>query len=307
MLYLTDQVHVKLADHSKDPEGILNTSRMSTTYRLLSREFKGQIPMAIISTLNSRVTQTFTKERKEVKEGRRSLRTYKQDLPIPIDSSDILHVEPDGKGEYRFLLYGLPFLTHFGRDASGNRLFFEKSLTGEYKLRNSAIEIQKTRLFLQAVFSYDRQTPTLSDNVRVEAHLSPDIPILAIAGEEQIQIGTREEYLYRRLAIQGSLQRTQATLRYSRGGKGRKKKLSALERFHKLEKNYVNTRLHQYSSRLIEFCLRHRAASLILRAQAGQEEEAKSNPFLLRNWTYYGLKEKISYKAARYGITVLVE
>jgi|GEM_PF-3892603 hypothetical protein len=29
--------------------------------------------------------------------------------------------------------------------------------------------------------------------------------------------------------------------------------------------------------------------------------------FLLRNWSYHGLKEKISYKAAKYGITVLVE
>ncbi len=307
LFYLTDKAMVKLKDVKKDEEGILNTSRMSTTYRLLSGKFKGQIPMAILSSLNSRIISTFDKEKKEYGQGLRSLRTYKQDLPIPIVASDILHIEPAGKGEYLFSLYSLPFRTNFGRDASGNRLFFERALKGEYKLCDSSIEIKGNKLFLLAVFSFQRTEVSLSVDIRVEAHLSADIPIVAGTSETQIRIGSREEFLHRRLAIQDSLHRTQMAMRFNRGGKGRRKKMQALDRFHLAEKNYVNSRLHQYSARLIAFCLQHEAGVLVLKSQTEKEAQAKENEFLLRNWSYYGLKEKISYKAAKYGIAVIVE
>jgi IS605 OrfB family transposase len=147
----------------------------------------------------------------------------------------------------------------------------------------------------------------LSEDIRVEAHLSVDIPIVATNGEKTIQIGSREEYLYRRLAIQQSMHRAQSSMRFNKGGKGRKKKMQALERFHLAEKNYVSTRLHQYSAMLIEFCRQQGAGVLVLRSQLEKETQAKENEFLLRNWTYYGLREKISYKAFRYGITVITE
>ena len=109
LFYLTDGAIVKLADVNKDEDGILTTSRMSTTYRLLSAKFKGQIPMAIISSLNSRIISVFDKEKREYREGLRSLRTYKQGLPVPIAASDIIHISPAPAGmtEYFFTLYGL--------------------------------------------------------------------------------------------------------------------------------------------------------------------------------------------------------
>lgn len=303
--YLTDEARIKLADVNKDAAGILTTSRMGTTYRLLSGKFKGQIPMAIISSLNSRVVSAFDKEKKEYREGMKSLRTYKQHLPIPIASSDIIHIEPAGEGEYQFVLYGMSFRTNFGRDASGNRLIFERALRKEYKLCNSSIGLGKNKIFLLAVFSFERQAVSLSEDVRVEAQLSVDTPIVANCGEATIRIGNREEYLYKRLAIQESLHRAQMAMRFNKGGKGRKKKMQILERFHLAEKNYVNTRLHQYSSLLIEFCRQQGAGTLVLRSQSEKEAEAKENEFLLRNWSYYGLIEKINYKADRLGIKVL--
>jgi len=314
LFYLKEGAIVRLTDARKDPDGILTTSRMSTTYRLLSGKFKGQIPMAVISSLNSQIISAFNKEKKEYADGKRSLRTYKKDLPIPIVSSDIVHINP-ADGEYTFTLYGLPFRTNFGRDASGNRDIFEKALSGSgqqvsesgYKLCNSSLEIKGNKLFLLAVFSLPPTPVRLSGDTRVEACLSIDTPIVATMGKEEIRIGGREEYLYRRLAIQGARQRAQKASLFSRSGKGRKKKLQALERFHELEKNYVTTRLHQYSARLIDFCRQHGAGVLVLKAQQKKESTAKEEAFLLRNWTYYGLKEKIEYKAAKYGIKVIIE
>ncbi|MBE7173987.1 MAG: hypothetical protein INR73_25665, partial [Williamsia sp.] len=88
---------------------------------------------------------------------------------------------------------------------------------------------------------------------------------------------------------------------------GRKRKLAALERFEEKEKNYVDTKLHTYSRRLVDLCIRHHAGSLILAEQSEKEEAAKEDVFLLRNWSYYGLKQKIAYKAHKAGIFIVEE
>jgi hypothetical protein len=50
----------------------------------------------------------------------------------------------------------------------------------------------------------------------------------------------------------------------------------------------------------------------VLKKQTAKQEEAKEEfeqgePFLLRNWGYYGLKEKIAYKCRKFGIELIVE
>jgi len=41
--------------------------------------------------------------------------------------------------------------------------------------------------------------------------------------------------------------------------------------------------------------------------QSNKERLAKEDDFLLRNWSYYGLMEKIKYKAKLAGIHVIIE
>lgn len=142
LFYLTDGTRVKLTDVKKDETGILTTSRMNTTYRLLSEKFKGQIPMAIISSLNRRIVSVFDKEKVEYREGTRSLRTYKAGLPIPIAGSDVIHLASTGTGDYSFVLYGLHFRTNLGRDKSGNAEVLQQLLEGKIKLLTHADEPQ---------------------------------------------------------------------------------------------------------------------------------------------------------------------
>ena len=58
---------------------------------------------------------------------------------------------------------------------------------------------------------------------------------------------------------------------------------------------------------LVNLAVKHRCSEIVLMNQEHRENEAKNNndnsePFVLRNWSYYGLKEKISYKCKMYGI-----
>ncbi|HEY4150093.1 MAG TPA: hypothetical protein VGM41_14235 [Chitinophagaceae bacterium] len=140
-----------------------------------------------------------------------------------------------------------------------------------------------------------------------EVSLSPETPVVVHIAGKRYAIGDKEEFFYRRLALQQARQRLQAAATTCRGGHGRARKLALLESFEKKEHHCVHHKLHLYSRRLIDLCLQHHAATILLVGQEEKEAAAREDRFLLRNWSYYALKEKIAYKAKRVGITVLSE
>lgn len=83
--------------------------------------------------------------------------------------------------------------------------------------------------------------------------------------------------------------------------------MKCLADYHHKERQYVEHKLHVYSRKLIDFCVKNEAATLILVNQEQKEEIAKEDGFLLQNWSYYSLKDKIRYKAERAGIQLVVE
>jgi IS605 OrfB family transposase len=147
----------------------------------------------------------------------------------------------------------------------------------------------------------------LQEHIIAEASLSVEHPISVTVDKDNYQIGTKEEFLYRRLAIQAARHRLQKASTYNKGGNGRKRKLKSLEHYNQKEKNYVDSRLHLYSRRLIDICVKSQAGTLLLVNQSNKEEVAKEDEFLLRNWSYFGLIEKIKYKAKMVGINVITE
>ena len=130
------------------------------------------------------------------------------------------------------------------------------------------------------------------------------------AGKVKImEIGTKEEFNYRRRQIQEAARRCQAECKYSNGGKGRKRKTAAIERFQEKEYHYVDTKLHTYSKMLIDYAVKNGCGEIVLLNQLHREEKAnddnmEGDNFVLRNWSYSGLKNKIEYKAKLNGIIV---
>ena len=127
-----------------------------------------------------------------------------------------------------------------------------------------------------------------------------------------IQIGTKEEFLHRRIQIQRAVRRCQKDNRYAANGKGRKRKCQALDRWHKIEHNYVESKMHLYAKKLVQEARSHGCSTIVLCKQEERELEVKNahkqnSHFLLRNWSYYGLKEKIKYQAAQLGIRLVEE
>lgn len=165
----------------------------------------------------------------------------------------------------------------------------------------------KGNFFLLLALELPKKQYELKEHIIAEASLSVEHPITVNIDRDNYQIGNKEEFLYRRMAIQSARHRLQKAAAFNKGGHGRKKKLKSLEHFNEKEKRYVDSRLHLYSRRLIDICVKSGAGTLLLVNQSNKEEVAKEDEFLLSNWSYYGLIEKIKYKANIAGISVIVE
>lgn len=307
LIYLRDDVKVKLGDFKKDPDGIFTSSKMNTTYRILALYFKGKLPSNILSAMNMTLNRVFSSERAAYWKGEKSLRNYKKDMPIPFGGDQVkLHNDEKGR-DFKFNLFKIPFRTYLGKDRSDKRVLLQRALVGQIKICTSSIQIIKGKLFFLLALELPKKKHELKDHVIAEASLSVEHPITVNIDRDNYQIGTKEEFLYRRMAIQAARHRIQKASTYNKGGHGRKKKLKSLDHFEEKERRYVDSRLHLYSRKLIDICVKSEAGTLLLVNQSNKEEVAKDDEFLLRNWSYYGLIEKIKYKASMAGINVIVE
>lgn len=306
LFYLNHETKVKLANMDKDENGILTTSRSNSTYQLLSKHFKGEMPMTILSSLNHQLVANFNREKSAYWKGERSIRNYKRTIPIPFEPAAFLGLTDTGR-HFSFTFCKIPFRTYLGNDFYDKRLLLKRTIEGTVKLCSSSLTLKKNKIFLLAAFRIEKEKIKTNETVLAEASLSMEHPITVKINKYQYTIGTKDEFLYRRLAIQSARQRAQKNAAYNKGGKGRKRKLKNLEQFQEMEKNYVSSRMHLYSRRLIDICIKHQVSDLLLVNQQESEAIAKEEQFILRNWSYFNLKEKISYKAARVGINIIVE
>lgn len=306
--YLTEDIKLKIADHKKEENGILKSSRQNTTYRLLSNHFKGEIPTNILSNLNNTLIANFNKEKGAYWKGEKSLRNYKRNIPLPFGAEVLcgLDYTPDHK-DFSFRLFQIPFRTYLGRDKTDKKIMLDRVKSGTLKLRASHLQLDKGKVFLLAAIEIEKEQHELDPTIIAEASLSIAHPIVVKIGSREYAIGSKEEFLHRRLAIQAAICRVKKAIPFNRGGHGKKRKMKSLEDYQHLEKRYVEHKLHVYSRMLIDYCIKHGAATLLLVNQQQKEEIAKEDPFLLQHWSYYSLKEKISYKSEKAGIQLIVE
>lgn len=307
LIYITDETKIKLSDIKKDEDGILTTSKANTTYQLLSKYFKGDIPMEIISCLNHSLVSNYNTERQSYWKGEKTLRNYKRDLPIPFKATSLKLTTINSSKNFQFKLFGIPFKTYLGKDHSDKYQILKKVMAGIFKISASSIKMEQGKIFLLLACQLDRDIHPLDPGVIAEASLSLEHPISVKIGNENHLIGNKEEFLHQRIAIQNARRRLQKAAPYIKSGKGRKRKLKPVTEYGDYEQRYINSKLHLYSKMLIDMCIKNQAATLVLTNQEQKEDIAKTDEFLLRNWSYYGLKEKIVYKAKKAGITLITE
>lgn len=323
-MYLKEDIKEKfgLKDILKEEKG---NSPQNTTYKVISKLLKGKVPSDIYSCLNQSVSNTYKESSKNIFLGKASVQSFKNNLPIPFSAKSLSNMHMNSEdNKYYFTLFGIPFSCILGRDRSNNQAIIDKCISGEYKMCSSSLQIDdnKKKMFLLLCVDIPTQNIRLIEGKKLYARLDINIPIICSteiiakqeydSGNKIFKIGTLEEFNYRRLQIQEGLKRMQIVCRYNTGGKGRKRKLEAIERYKKCESNYVDTKLHTYSKMLVDIAKKHECDEIVLLDQISREEDAKQqsqegNDYILRNWSYYNLKNKIEYKAKIYGIKISVQ
>ena len=163
------------------------------------------------------------------------------------------HLSNDEKGrDFKLKLFKIPFRTYLGRDRSDKRVLLQHTLVGQIKICTSSIKIVKGKIFLFLALEPPKKQHELKEHIIAEASLSVEYPITVNIDRDNYQIGNKEEFLYRLMAIQSARHRLQKATTFNKGGHGRKKKLKSLEHFNEKEKRYVDSHLHLYSRRLID-------------------------------------------------------
>lgn len=323
-VYLKDDIQDKfyVKDILKEGKGM---SEQNTTYRIASDILKGKVPADIYSCLNQAVSNTFKETVSDINTGKASVRSYKNNIPMPFSKKALSNIHwNDEDKKFYFTLFGIPFACALGRDRSNNQSVIEKCISGEYKMCSSSLQIDdsKKKMFLLLCVDIPKKGVELKEGKKLFAFLGVMNPIICTteikakqeydSGMRMFEIGTKEEFNHRRIQIQEAVKRCQVENRYNVGGKGRKRKCQAIERYHEKENNYVDTKLHTYSHMLVDLATKHKCSEIVLMKQTQREEQAKEDnqngePFVLRNWSYYGLKTKIKYKAKMVGIKLTVE
>lgn len=211
--YLSEGVKYKLADEKKDPNGILQFSHATCTYRLVSERFKGEIPTNILGCLNYELINRFNRNYIEYVTGNRSLDNFKPNTGFLFGSEGLKRLQyNEEKKTFCFRLFKIPFKAYLGRDFTDKRGLLQQVIDGKVKLCSSRIKVEKGKIFWMPIFEIPKKVHSLNPALVAEASLSLEHPISVRIDKKTMQIGNTEEFLHRRLAIQAAHSRTKAAV-----------------------------------------------------------------------------------------------
>ena len=286
-------------------------SKQNTTYKIIGEQFP-EIPPQIRNCLNSSTVSVLNSERNDVENGIRSIRSYKKGMPIPF-GLNIKNFYLDIENNV-FLKWfnNINFYLRFGRDKSNNRIIVERILEGQYKPSISSIQIVGTRIFLLMCFDMPKNENILDKSLCVGIDLGINTPAYWALSEGfgRGSIGNKNDFLRIRTQQQKHRRELSSSLKIINGGKGRSKKLKALDKFRKSERNFVHTYNHNLTKEIISIAKRTQAGTIKLELLDGygRDKDGKSvkeKEFVLRNWSYFEVQSLLKYKAEKEGIDIL--
>ncbi|MBM4165940.1 MAG: IS200/IS605 family element transposase accessory protein TnpB [Ignavibacteria bacterium] len=286
------------------------TSKQNTTYQILTKQFP-EIPSDILTCLNNQIYSVIGKEKKEVLQGKRSIRSYRKGMPIPFRFAQHPRLEFFENEYYLRWLNNISFVLRFGRDKSNNRAILEKIFSKEYKLCDSSIQIDDRKIFLLLVVDIPKSEHNLNKELSVGVDLGLNVPAYCALSEgfARLAIGHKDDFVRVRQQMQRRRKALQKSLVLTSGGKGRTRKLKALDALGEKERHFVRTYNHTVAKRIVEFAEKYNAGVITMELLEGygKDENGKSRKgdFVLRNWSYFELQTLLKDKAGRKGMDVV--
>lgn len=299
------------ADDGKNKE-------LNSTYQVVSHEFLNVIPSNVLTCLNHNIAGVYKNYAPDVEQGKRSISNFKKGIPVPFSiklrGKLMLQKREDNSYYIRFPKADMEWDLCFGRDKSNNREIVERILNGQYDVGNSSIqETKNKKCFLLLVVKIPKESNKLDKDRVVGVDLGINIPLYAALNDNKyggMSIGSRDQFLNVRMRMAAQKREMQRTLRQStKGGRGRKQKLQALDKLEGKERNWVHLQNHIFSKSIIDYALKSGAGVIQMEnlTNFGHnkfDEVDGGFKFILRYWSFFELQTMIEYKADAAGIDV---
>ncbi len=262
------------------------------------------------SAITQRVKKDFkTSLKNGLAKGERTITNYKRNYPLLTRGRDLKFQYKDDDIIIKWV----------------NKIAF-KVVLGSGKIKENKIELQHTlHKIIDKEYKVGQSSLQFDRNNNLILNLNLDIPYkpktevvegrtlgvdlgikypaymcLSDDTYKREHIGSIDDFLRIREQMQDRRRKLQHDLKFIKGGKGRNKKMQALDRLRDKEKNFATTYNHMISKNVVEFAKKNQCEYI------NMEKLTKDgfNNVILRNWSYYQLQQYIEYKAEREGIKV---
>ncbi|WP_342537602.1 transposase [Sporosarcina sp. FSL K6-1540] len=294
------------------------------------QELRGMGENISSSTYNAAIKESvdkFKEQRLRITRGEESIANYKKTGSIPIRESQIKGIEKLNSKTYmcnmsllstkyvkelrierndKTIKTQFPITLMSGGSASS---ILDRIITGEYKLRDSRITMdRKNRFFLAVVYQF---TPEVKDGLNKDNIIGIDIGVavpayLAVSNDGYYRqpVGDAKEirnFQNQMESRKRALQRSRKWAGDGSVGHGTKTRIKPLEKLSGKIARYKEHKNHVWSRYIIEEAVKNDCGTIQMEDLTGI---AVDSPFL-KTWSYYQLQEMITYKAKEIGIDVV--
>lgn len=272
-----------------------------------------------VSCVFDRARTDFKNSLSDYMKGNASLISYKRSFPLMLkgrsdakyekeDYRGGLHIYYEGDEVHIRWVKGIVFKVITGNNPSRNidlKYTLHKLVNGQYRISQSQLKFDKNNhLILMLNYRYNKRVDQdYVENRTLGVDLGIAIPAYACLSDDTYirrGFGSYEDFKRVRDQFAKRRRQLQKALVMVKGGKGRAKKLKAMEQFREKERNFAKTYNHQLSHKIVKFAKDNKCQYINL------EHLTKSgfDNRLLSSWSYYELQTMIKYKAEREGIEV---
>lgn len=295
----------------QDAVGLVKLTRLD---KLIKRNFN--LHYDVIDKITQTVNSDFSNDMKKgILTGERNFRNYKKTNPLMVRYRSMTLYEEKGHYYIRWIKDDktnkniiFKIIISAGSKQKQNikelKSVLSSLVNGNYEMRDSSISLDKHLILNLTIDMPVAKDNNFIPNRVVGVDLGLKIPAYVSVNDTHYirqPIGSYDDFLKIRTQTQAQRRRLQIALQSTKGGKGRDKKLHALERLKEKEKNFAKTYSHFVSKSIVDFAVKNHAGVIHLEKLEFDRQKHKS---LIRNWSFYQVQTMIEYKAEREGIAV---
>lgn len=180
-----------------------------------------------------------------------------------------------------------------------------KIINNEYKIKESSLMFDKNNnLILNLTFDIpDKEAHEIVPGRTLGVDLGIATPAYVCLSDNtyiRSGFGSANDFFRIRQQMKSRRRSLYKSLSLVKGGKGRKKKLQAINSLRDKERNFAKTYNHQLSYKIVKFAKDNKCEFINLEYLTKDGFENR----ILSSWSYYELQNMIEYKAKREGIKV---